>query len=59
MAEIEHFVDPSDKSHPKFEDVANVKMTLYSALNQTSGESPAQITIGEAVKSVSLGEYRQ
>jgi glycyl-tRNA synthetase len=52
MAEIEHFVDPLDKSHPKFENVANVRMILYSAKNQTSGEAPSKMTIGEAVKTV-------
>jgi glycyl-tRNA synthetase len=53
MAEVEHFVDPLDKSHPKFIDVQEVKLTLYSAKNQVSGESPVEMTIGEAVKTVS------
>jgi glycyl-tRNA synthetase len=53
MAEIEHFVDASDKSHPKFVDVAQTVLTLYSAKNQMSGEAPVQISIGEAVKTVS------
>ena len=52
MAEIEHFVDASDKSHTKFSDVADVKLTLYSAQNQVSGQPPVEITIGEAVKTV-------
>lgn len=52
MAEIEHFVDAADKSHPKFADVAHVELTLYSAKNQMSGESPVRISIGEAVKTV-------
>ncbi|CAK5114797.1 unnamed protein product [Meloidogyne enterolobii] len=34
MCEIEHFVDPSDKNHPKFEKVADVELTLFSACNQ-------------------------
>ena len=54
MAEIEHFVDPNDKSHPKFADVENVEVTLYSAENQVSGESPKKHKIGDAVRSVSL-----
>lgn len=58
MAEIEHFVDPSDKSHPKFEDVKNVEVTLYSANNQVSGQSPVSHKIGDAVKSVSRIHYR-
>ncbi|KAM7357300.1 glycine--tRNA ligase isoform 1-T1 [Cochliomyia hominivorax] len=51
MAEIEHFCDPSNKDHPKFEFVANTEMTLYSACNQMDGKSAQKITIGEAVKS--------
>lgn len=50
MAEIEHFCDPSLKDHPKFEDVANYEMCLYSACNQMDGKSASRITIGEAVK---------
>lgn len=51
MAEIEHFVDPNDKAHPKFSDIENVEVTLYSANNQVSGESPKTVKIGDAVRS--------
>jgi len=51
MAEIEHFCDPADKSHPKFSGVADTVMTLYSASNQMSGEPARQVKIGEAVTS--------
>jgi glycyl-tRNA synthetase len=34
MAEIEHFVDPKDKSHPKFKKVTNFKLPLISAQDQ-------------------------
>jgi glycyl-tRNA synthetase len=34
MAEIEHFVDPKDKSHPKFKKVAHIKLPLLSAPDQ-------------------------
>ncbi|XP_076271127.1 glycine--tRNA ligase isoform X1 [Rhynchophorus ferrugineus] len=51
MAEIEHFCDPNDKAHPKFENEKDVKLLLYSACNQMDGK-PAEIkTIGEAVSS--------
>ncbi|XP_026462980.1 glycine--tRNA ligase-like [Ctenocephalides felis] len=50
MAEIEHFCDPNDKSHPKFSDVAEVEMVLYSACNQMDGKSAERVKIGEAVK---------
>jgi glycyl-tRNA synthetase len=54
MAEIEHFVDASDKSHPKFADIEHVEVTLYSAKNQVSGQPTETVTIGNAVRSVSL-----
>lgn len=50
MAEIEHFCDPNLKDHPKFVDVENYEMCLYSACNQMDGKSASRITIGEAVK---------
>merc|ERR1719337_658066 len=34
MAEVEHFCDPEDKSHPKYDTVQDVTMTLYSADDQ-------------------------
>jgi glycyl-tRNA synthetase len=34
MAEIEHFVDPLDKRHPKFKSVAHLRLPLYSAAHQ-------------------------
>merc|ERR1719427_2032821 len=51
MAEIEHFCDPVEKDHPKFANVADVKMTLYSADDQMSGRAAKVISIGEAVSS--------
>lgn len=50
MAEIEHFVDPTDKSHPKFAEVEGVEVVLYSAKNQVSGQSPEKHKIGDAVR---------
>lgn len=50
MCEIEHFVDPSDKRHPKFDKLANVELQLFSADNQLAGKSSELITIGVAVK---------
>lgn len=51
MAEIEHFCDPNMKDHPKFADIADYEMTLYSACNQMDGKSAQKIKIGDAVKS--------
>lgn len=53
MAEIEHFCDPTDKSHDKFKDVLDTKMILYSASNQMDGKSAEEKSIGDAVASVS------
>lgn len=50
MAEIEHFCDPNLKDHPKFADIADYEMTLYSACNQMDGKSAERVKIGDAVK---------
>ena len=31
MAEIEHFVDPLEKSYPKFKNIANLKLPLFTS----------------------------
>ena len=49
MCEIEHFVDPADKKHPKFSKVADVVVTLFSACNQLDGKPSVKMTIGDAV----------
>ena len=51
MAEIEHFCDPDDKSHPKFANVADEELSMYSAQDQEDPDikGPKKITIGEAV----------
>uniref|UniRef100_U3J7P9 Glycine--tRNA ligase n=1 Tax=Anas platyrhynchos platyrhynchos TaxID=8840 RepID=U3J7P9_ANAPP len=50
MAEIEHFVDPSEKSHPKFENVADLNILLYSSKAQVSGQSAHIMRLGDAVQ---------
>ncbi|MGH0160072.1 UNVERIFIED_CONTAM: hypothetical protein FKN15_040075 [Acipenser sinensis] len=50
MAEIEHFVDPNDKSHPKFQSLADLELTLYSSKAQTSGQSAHKMKLGDAVE---------
>ncbi|CAJ0569641.1 unnamed protein product, partial [Mesorhabditis spiculigera] len=49
MCEIEHFVDPTDKSCAKFAKVRNYVLTLFTANDQMNGSAPIQIPIGEAV----------
>ncbi|KAA0163546.1 hypothetical protein FNF27_07914 [Cafeteria roenbergensis] len=51
MAEIEHFVHPERKEHPKFASVASDVMTLFPATNQTTDGKTVQMTIGDAVAS--------
>ncbi|XP_077346802.1 glycine--tRNA ligase isoform X2 [Lithobates pipiens] len=50
MAEIEHFVDPNEKVHPKFEAVADLNILLYSSKAQLSGESAHKMRLGDAVE---------
>ncbi|CAL8324737.1 unnamed protein product [Boreogadus saida] len=50
MAEIEHFVDPTEKVHPKFSNVADLNITLYSSKAQTSGQSAHIMRLGDAVE---------
>lgn len=49
MAEIEHFVKPTDKAHPKFRDVAGLQVHLLSAENQGKTGDIITTTFGEAV----------
>uniref|UniRef100_A0AAZ3P528 Glycine--tRNA ligase n=1 Tax=Oncorhynchus tshawytscha TaxID=74940 RepID=A0AAZ3P528_ONCTS len=50
MAEIEHFVDPTEKFHPKFPNVADLEIILYSSKAQTSGQSAHIMRLGDAVE---------
>ena len=52
MAEIEHFCDPRDKSHPKFAEIADVEAALYSACDQMDGKPAKKVKIGQAVREV-------
>lgn len=52
LAEIEHFVDPEDKSHPKFSEVANLEFLMFPRQDQVSGQSARTIRLGEAVSGV-------
>ncbi|KAG2130682.1 glycyl-tRNA synthetase [Suillus clintonianus] len=50
MGEIEHFVDPDDKSHEKFREVRDTVLSLLDRHVQVSGSTQVtQMTIGEAV----------
>ena len=49
MAEIEHFVNPSDKRHPKFPAVQHIVLTLFPASHQLGSGRTVSISIGHAV----------
>ena len=51
LAEIEHFVDPEDKSHPIFY-VANLEFLMFPRELQLPGESVKLMKLGEAAAKV-------
>lgn len=52
MAEIEHFVDPEDKKHPRFAEVKDTKLGFLPKDVQESGSNQLKFTtIGDAVES--------
>ncbi|XP_041670120.1 glycine--tRNA ligase-like [Cheilinus undulatus] len=50
MAEIEFFVDPNEKVHPKFSNVADLEIMLFSSKAQTSGQPAQVMRLGDAVE---------
>lgn len=51
MAEIEHFVDPENKKHHRFNEVKDVEIVFYPATNQMEGKGTVTTTVGKAVES--------
>ena len=51
MAEIEHFVNPDDKSHANFHTVDKVVLKFFSNKNKLGSGKLETLTIGEAVRS--------
>lgn len=53
MAEIEHYVDPLDKSHYRFDEVRDQKLMLLAKDVQEAGRTDLQeMSIGDAVDNV-------
>lgn len=51
MAEIEHYVDPEDKKHERFDEVRDVVLTLLDRNIQSAGSTQiTKMSIGEAVE---------
>ncbi|KAK1766847.1 glycyl-tRNA synthetase 1 [Phialemonium atrogriseum] len=52
MAEIEHYVDPENKDHPRFDEVREVELPLLNKETQLSGKTTLQtMTVEQAIKS--------
>lgn len=51
MGEIEHFVNPNDKSHPSFSSVAAKELVLFGREDQLGSGKTKSVAIGEAVSS--------
>uniref|UniRef100_A0A7S2K6A6 glycine--tRNA ligase n=1 Tax=Zooxanthella nutricula TaxID=1333877 RepID=A0A7S2K6A6_9DINO len=51
QAEIEYFVKPTDKRHPKFAGIKKTKLLLFSSDRQLKAEPHEEVTIGDAVSS--------
>ena len=49
MAEIEHFVNPTNKRHPKFSSVASKELVLFPSEAQLGTGRTVKMTIGDAV----------
>ena len=49
LAEIEHFVNPNNKKHAKFDRVRDTVIWAWCREDQLAGRPPSQITIGAAV----------
>jgi glycyl-tRNA synthetase len=50
MAEIEHYVDPLKKDHPRFSEIKDIQVPLYSADDQLAAAGAKTMSIGEAVE---------
>ena len=51
MGEIEHFVNPDDKSHPNFSSVSSKELVLFGRDDQLGSGKTKLVTVGEAVTS--------
>jgi len=51
MGEIEHFVNPDDKSHPNFPSVASKELVLFGRDDQLGSGKTKTVTTGDAVSS--------
>lgn len=52
MAEIEHFVNPKDKAHPKFKHVAGKALVLFPNDDQLGSGKTRVMSIGACLRVV-------
>lgn len=50
QAEIEYFVKPTAKAHPKFGDVSSLNLQLFPSTKQLAGEEHVDMLLGDAVR---------
>jgi glycyl-tRNA synthetase len=50
QAEAEIFIDPRDKTHPKFKEIENIELNLYTREDQVAGAVSHTMSLGDAVK---------
>lgn len=50
LAEIEYFIDPSNKDHPKFSDIRDIELNLLTASSQEHDQVVVKMSIGDAVE---------
>merc|ERR1712048_259260 len=50
QAEIEYFVNPDAKDHPKFGDVSDLNLQLFPSTRQLAGEEHVDMLLGDAVR---------
>ncbi len=55
LAEIEHFIDPKEDTHQKFERVADVVLTLFPRDHQTTTGTMVRMKVGDAVRGGIIG----
>ncbi len=48
MAEIEYFIDPLDKSHPKFDSVSSLVVPIYDRKTQADSPTPIMMSLKDA-----------
>ncbi|KAG9394156.1 Glycyl-tRNA synthetase [Carpediemonas membranifera] len=54
LAEIEHFFDPLDNTHPGFDEIKDVELSMWSSPLQMTMAEPVTITAAQALEGVEV-----